>query len=127
MDLTPKRLDLKRDERLSIDWSDGSATTATVSLLRQLCPCAMCKIAREGVDPHQLFRPATPEEAEQAERPKPKKMKLNVVPPSLAKEERVTVEKAEMIGNYAIKLHFTDGHSSGIFTWSYLRDISKTA
>ena len=129
MDVSPIKLDLKRDARLRIEWNDGRETTATVGLLRQLCPCAMCKIARDGVDPHQLMRRATPEEMEAMGEapPKPKKrsMKLNVVPSSLAADERpVTVDKAEMIGNYALKLFFTDGHSSGIYTWPSLREIS---
>jgi DUF971 family protein len=31
------------------------------------------------------------------------------------------VEKAEMVGNYALKLHFSDGHDAGIYTFEYLR------
>lgn len=127
--LVPTRLDLKRDERLRIEWPDGRESTLSVSLLRQMCPCALCKMAREGSDPHQLFRPATPEEAAAQEAPKEKpqkrSMKLSVLPPSLASEEKVAVARAEMVGNYAIRLHFTDGHASGIYTWVYLRELSQ--
>ena len=28
-----------------------------------------------------------------------------------------------MVGNYAIRLHFDDGHSTGIYTWDYLREL----
>jgi DUF971 family protein len=28
-----------------------------------------------------------------------------------------------MVGNYAIRISFSDGHSSGIYTWAYLREI----
>lgn len=127
--LAPKRLDLKRDERLRIEWPDGRESTLSISLLRQMCPCALCKMAREGSDPHQLFRPATPEEsaaaeAKSQEKPKKRSMKLSVLPPSLASEEKVAVARAEMVGNYAIRLHFTDGHASGIYTWVYLRELS---
>jgi len=27
-------------------------------------------------------------------------------------------------GNYALKLHFDDGHDSGLFTWNYLHDLA---
>jgi len=32
----------------------------------------------------------------------------------------VGLEALEPIGNYAVQPHFSDGHSSGIFTWDYL-------
>ncbi|WP_372972836.1 gamma-butyrobetaine hydroxylase-like domain-containing protein [Marinobacter sp.] len=35
----------------------------------------------------------------------------------------VMVTGAEMVGNYALKLSFSDGHDSGLFTWDYLRDL----
>lgn len=28
-------------------------------------------------------------------------------------------------GNYALKLHFDDGHDSGLFSWNYLFDLAK--
>ena len=37
----------------------------------------------------------------------------------------VLVTGAEMVGNYALKLSFSDGHDSGLFTWSYLQDLGK--
>lgn len=32
----------------------------------------------------------------------------------------VSIAGIEPVGNYAIKLLFTDGHSTGIYTWAYL-------
>ena len=29
----------------------------------------------------------------------------------------------EMVGNYAVCFHFSDGHSTGLFSWPYLRQI----
>ncbi len=121
----PRKLDLKRDERLRIEWSDGRESTFSIGLLRQLCPCALCKMARDGSDPHQLFRRATPEELAAATKPKKRSMKLSILPTALGREETVTVERAEMVGNYAIKLHFSDGHDKGIYSWQYLREISE--
>jgi DUF971 family protein len=37
----------------------------------------------------------------------------------------VTIEKADMVGNYAIRLTFSDGHDSGIFSWDYLNEIGE--
>lgn len=38
----------------------------------------------------------------------------------------VSINKIERAGNYAIKLFFSDGHDSGIFTWSYLYELCTT-
>lgn len=35
----------------------------------------------------------------------------------------VKITSIDMVGNYAIRLHFDDGHSTGIYTWDYLREL----
>ncbi|WP_455199913.1 gamma-butyrobetaine hydroxylase-like domain-containing protein [Kaarinaea lacus] len=35
-------------------------------------------------------------------------------------KEAVNIEKIEPVGNYAIQLHFDDGHSTGIYSWETL-------
>ncbi len=30
-----------------------------------------------------------------------------------------------MVGNYALKLTFSDGHDSGLFTWGYLQELGE--
>jgi DUF971 family protein len=34
-----------------------------------------------------------------------------------------TIENAQLIGNYAIRFTFTDGHTAGIYTWDYLKSL----
>ena len=36
----------------------------------------------------------------------------------------VTFSDLEPQGNYAIKIGFSDGHNSGIYSWSYLRELA---
>jgi DUF971 family protein len=38
-------------------------------------------------------------------------------------KENISVTTIEPVGNYAIKLHFDDGHNTGIYSWSYLYDM----
>ncbi len=38
----------------------------------------------------------------------------------------VEIESIEPVGNYAIRLVFSDGHDSGIYSWSYLRELSSS-
>jgi DUF971 family protein len=40
-------------------------------------------------------------------------------------KKNVTVNKIEPVGNYAIKLVFSDGHQSGIYSWDYLRELCE--
>ena len=37
----------------------------------------------------------------------------------------IQINKIDPIGHYAIKLHFDDGHNSGIYTWNYLYKLGK--
>lgn len=37
----------------------------------------------------------------------------------------VAVSGLEPVGNYAVKLTFDDGHSTGIFGWTYLRELGE--
>lgn len=37
----------------------------------------------------------------------------------------VLVMKADAVGNYAVRLHFNDGHDTGLFTWAYLADLAR--
>ena len=42
-----------------------------------------------------------------------------------AGKREVTVERVEGVGNYAIKLVFSDGHDSGIYSWDCLYDLGQ--
>ena len=37
----------------------------------------------------------------------------------------VTIGAIEPVGHYAIRPVFSDGHESGIFTWSYLQELGR--
>lgn len=36
----------------------------------------------------------------------------------------VKIDRIDAVGHYAVQLHFSDGHSTGIYTWDYLRELS---
>lgn len=40
-------------------------------------------------------------------------------------KEDVNIVSIEPVGNYAIKLAYDDGHSSGIYSWDYLYDLGS--
>ena len=37
----------------------------------------------------------------------------------------VTIENLESVGNYAIKLIFSDKHKTGIYSWTYLLELAR--
>ena len=38
-------------------------------------------------------------------------------------KEDVTISSLAPMGNYAIAIHFSDGHTTGIYSWSYLNHL----
>ena len=93
---------------IEIVWSDGLAAVSTARMLRDACPCATCREKRAA--------PATP-----ALQP--------ALLPVLSAEEVAPLEIMGMqpVGQYAYSIEFSDGHSSGIYTLEYLRELAATA
>ena len=91
--LTPRSLRaLKDTAMLEITWSDGTAYRLPFKLVRVECPCAQCI--------HEIT----------GER---------MVKPDSIPDDVYPVELGYS-GNYALKVVWSDGHSSGIFTWERL-------
>lgn len=92
---------------VDITWSDGHASHYEFSYLRDLCPCAACDDERKkraaskvggGTSPGAL--PALP-----MFKPKPR------------------ARSAQAVGNYAIRIAYSDGHDTGIYSFDFLREI----
>ena len=43
----------------------------------------------------------------------------------IAGRRHVGIMKIEPVGNYAVRIVFDDGHDTGIFSWSYLRELGE--
>ncbi|MSR14774.1 MAG: DUF971 domain-containing protein [Gammaproteobacteria bacterium] len=41
-------------------------------------------------------------------------------------KEDVNINDIEAVGNYAVRLLFDDGHSTGLYTWDYLYQLGQT-
>jgi len=39
-------------------------------------------------------------------------------------KKEVRIKKLEPVGNYALKIHFDDGHDSGLYHWDYLQELA---
>ena len=40
-------------------------------------------------------------------------------------KRQVKIVNLESVGNYAIKLSFSDGHDTGIYSWTYLQELAS--
>ncbi|MFN0010659.1 MAG: DUF971 domain-containing protein [Phycisphaerales bacterium] len=101
----PKKLDLKKDKGLTIEWADGTTSYYSVPYLRKFSPSADSRQLRD----------------EMAKNP------LTVLPQGFASAGALTATGAELVGNYALRITFSDGHSTGIYSWDYLREIDPQA
>ena len=100
---TPTDLDLKKDRGLTIRWGDGTGSYYSIAYLRRMSPSADQRELRK----HMVKDPLT-------------------VLPSAPASGAIVATDAEIVGNYAIRISFSDGHSSGIYTWAYLREIDPS-
>jgi DUF971 family protein len=94
----PAEIGPTEDEaRLRIVWKDGLVAEYEPRELRLLCPCAGCVDEMTGV---RTLRPETVDEA--------------VYPTAI-----------HYVGRYALQFVWSDGHSTGIYTYEYLRRIAE--
>ena len=82
--------------RLEIVWDDGHETTYDVTTLRWLCPCAFCR--GEAGMPGWLDSDPT------------------------LTEEQTRLVDVVLVGGYAIAPSWADGHHTGYYTFTLLRD-----
>lgn len=97
----PRKLDLKKDRGLTVEWADGTTSYYSVAYLRKMSPSAEMKQLRE----------------ELAKNP------LTVLPSSPSSAGPLVALSAELVGTYALRVRFSDGHDTGIYSWGYLREI----
>lgn len=38
-------------------------------------------------------------------------------------KEQVNISAIDPVGSYAVRLHFDDGHNTGLYSWSYLYEL----
>jgi DUF971 family protein len=102
---TPVHIDLKKSESLTIGWADGTTSIYPIAYLRKMSPSAEMRELRKEMNTNPL----------------------TILPDGMGSSEGISATGAEMVGNYAIKIMYSDGHDTGLYTWSYLREIDPEA
>ena len=100
MPVHPERVELVGDQ-LAVHWNDGKESFFSLEQLRRACPCAAC-----GGEPDALGRVSRPTVAYG-----PASFRLEGFAP---------------IGGYALQFRWGDGHSTGIYSFAYLRELSSS-
>lgn len=85
---------------LALSFSDGLEAYLSLPLLRRACPCARCQGEPDAMG--RVIRPRVEYG--------PKAFEL---------------QKFETIGGYAIQLFWGDGHSTGIYGFTYLQKLAE--
>ncbi len=92
-------LELKiQENKLVVDWKDGTYSSIPLIKLRRACQCAYCvdELTGEPV------------------------LKPEEVP------EDIKIEQFQILGHYAVSIFWSDGHTSSIYPWDFLKKLSLT-
>ncbi len=92
----PARINISLSQGVDITWGDGHESHYPLEHLRRNCPCASCRTKQDTSQtpaPLPMFQPTA----------------------------RLT--NAEAVGRYAVRLLWTDGHNTGLYSFDHLREI----
>lgn len=96
---TPQAVRQKGPRELAITWLDGHESIYQVRALRLSCGCAAC--VDEWTGEGRLDPASVPED--------------------------VHPLRIEAVGRYAIQIHWSDGHDTGIYSFERLRDLDPAS
>jgi DUF971 family protein len=89
-------------DQLAIVWNDGEESYFDLEMLRRACPCAAC-----GGEPDVLGNIARPH------------VNYN--------EKSFQLGGFDIVGGYALQPRWADGHSTGIYSFTYLRRLGQAS
>ena len=98
----PEHIAISKSTGVKIDWLDGHHSDYGLAYLRDECPCATCS-GSHGTEPQ----------------------KSNYSKPDMFQmyKPALRMDSVEAVGSYAIRIHWNDGHNTGIYSFDHLRRI----
>ncbi len=102
---TPQEITVSRERRqVFVQWQDGHQSLYGFDLLRKECPCALCNDQRR-------------------QGPAVGGLNLLVMIGPILRPGEVQVTDVKPVGRYALNFVWSDGHDSGIYPYSLLREL----
>lgn len=98
--VNPKQIKITEQQRLKIIWENDEESEISLKYLRDECPCANCK--GETI----LFKTM-----------RPARIKFDT-------PGKYEIKNIEVVGGYAAKITWKDGHDTGIYSWEYLKTLA---
>lgn len=92
----PKGIDVVNG-KLEVKWDENDSTSFETFDLRFACPCANCVDENTGVQ--------------------------MLTPESIATD--ISVVRHQLVGRYGMSIHFSDGHNTGIYKFSKLKELKN--
>jgi DUF971 family protein len=86
---------------LAVKWDDGKETFIPLEELRRACPCAGCQGEVDVLG------------------------NLHKGPDQILSPKAFELVKVAIVGAYGIQPQWADGHASGIYTFEYLRKVTR--
>lgn len=96
----PKEVEVRNsDGTLMVRWEDGHLSEFPLFGLRKNCPCVECRGGHGSMGRYDrsLFR--------------------------VKSDRSFEIENIRQIGNHAIRIYWSDGHSNGMYQWETLRSL----
>ena len=103
MRLEPTNIQQIGDE-LAVAWNDGTESFVKLEMLRRACPCAAC-----GGEPDVLGNVSSRQRG------------------ITYTDKSFQVVGFDLVGGYALQPRWADGHSSGIYSFTYLQRLAQAA
>ncbi|MBA2586061.1 MAG: DUF971 domain-containing protein [Chthoniobacterales bacterium] len=87
---------------LAVKWDDGTESFLPLEFLRRACPCALC-----GGEPDVMG---------------------NLLRPQVSyTDASFVLTRFDLVGGYALQIHWGDSHSTGLYSFQYLKRIAAAA
>jgi DUF971 family protein len=93
-DVTPVEIRRVEGREIHVTWPDGHRSVFSNKALRERCPCAACVHELTGA---RLLDPASV-------------------------RADIRADEIALVGRYAVRIRWSDGHSTGIYTFQKLRE-----
>jgi DUF971 family protein len=89
-------------EEFAVQWNDGEESYFSLERLRRACPCATC-----GGEPDVLG---------------------NIARPNVSYTDKsFKLMGWQLVGGYALQPRWADGHSTGLYSFQYLRRLAAAS